>query len=751
MLEGLPAGVRALIHAPQALEDRFDSLGCVIPGVWEDAHIPLDDGRIRVVRRPSDQADAVAAILEGFGGRYGAEEVVVGVPDPELVAYVERGLSMAGVPHRFAGGTPLTATGPVPLLQALGEYLEGRSVPAFGALIRHPDLSGLLDPVRDGADVTGPLAIADRFQTEHLQASVEGPLPGGDKAAGQMRALVALLAETLSLESFEGKRRLSAWMPGILEVLVRVYGGEPLDLGNRRVRHVVEASTRIKDAAARLAVLPRGLDQEVAAAEAIAVLLADVRGELIPPDPEEEAVELLGWLELPLDDAPVVVLTGVNDRHIPEAVGADPFLPGALRSHLGMPDDGARYARDAYLLSALVHSREAVVLVAGRLSAGGDPLRLSRLLFAAPDQEVARRIRSLLDDEGVEEGDGPNQGPGNDGMPRVPEEGPPPPRDTGEPRAPVESRFRAPPQDPLRVPDPPTRIRVTDFGALLTDPYRWVLERVLNLGTLDDEAREMDGMSFGSLAHLVMERFGTSPDVTSPDPEVVEKKLGRLLDGAVHERFGRRPVPAVRIQTEQLRARLGRFALWQANRIAQGWRVVCVEQQPEPGVPFEVDGETILLRGKIDRIDFNPGTGEWAVLDYKTGDDGKGPEEIHRKGRGPNRQWVDLQLPLYRRLLAGVLKDDGTPVVPEARQAGVGLGYVLLPRTLDGVGEAMADWTQDELDEAEETARQVVRALRRGEFAFDPKARSLWKDPFDALLGRTLLPVTPEGEEGGGG
>jgi len=539
-------------------------------------------------------------------------------------------------------------------------------------------------------------------------------------------------------------------MPGILEVLVKVYGGQPLDLSNRRVRHTVEASTRIKDAAARLAVLPGGLDVEVAAGEAIGVLLADLRGEWIPPDPEEEAVELLGWLELPLDDAPAVVLAGVNDGRIPETLGADPFLPGALRRHLGMPDDGARYARDAYLLSALVHSRDAVHLVAGRVSAGGDPLRLSRLLFAAPDQEVARRIRRFLDDEEVEEGSGRPRAREAGGPPGSPAPGAPArSTEAGGPRRPAVSRFRSPPQDPLRIPDPLTRIRVTDFAGLLTDPYRWVLERILNLDPLDDEAREMDGLSFGSLAHLVLERFGTSPEVASPDPEVVGRTMGRLLDRAVQERFGRHPVPAVRIQTEQLRVRLGRFARWQADRVAQGWRVMCVEQQSDPGVPFEVDGEPILLRGKIDRIDHNEETGAWAVLDYKTGDDGKTPEEVHRKGRGAGRRWVDLQLPLYRRLLSGVLKEDGTPVVPEDRQAGVGLGYILLPKTLDGVGEAMAAWTADELAEAEETARLVVRKLRRGAFPFDPDARTPWKDPFDALLGRTLLPVTPGGEDGG--
>ena len=119
----------------------------------------------------------------------------------------------------------------------------------------------------------------------------------------------------------------------------------------------------------------------------------------IPPDPEEHAVELLGWLELPLDDAPAVIVTGVNERILPEAVGADPFLPGSLRTRLGIPDDGARYARDAYLLSALIHSRDEVHLIAGRTNSAGDPLRPSRLLFADEPTVVAERIRRYLGDE----------------------------------------------------------------------------------------------------------------------------------------------------------------------------------------------------------------------------------------------------------------------------------------------------------------------------------------------------------------
>lgn len=730
MLGSLTGPVRALVHAPEGHQDRFDAFGCVIPEGWAPAPVELDDDRIRVVGRPPEQARAVGEILRSFGGRFSAEEVVVAVPDPELVPYLEQGIAAVAVPHRFAGGTPLAETGPVRLLRTLSEYLDGRPYPAFAALLRHPEVYRLLDTGMEGMDVTGPLTVADRFQAARLQPSVEGALPGDDKDAREMRALVDRLEKTLGLESLAGARPLTDWMGEILEILVRVYGTEPADLGKRSVRHAVGSLDRIKDAAGRMALLPDRMDPEVEGVEALNLLLAELKGESIPPDPEEHAVELLGWLELPLDDAPAVVVTGVNDRHLPEAFGADPFLPATLRRWLGLPDDEARYARDAYLLSALARSREEFYLLVGRHTAAGDPLRPSRLLFAASEADVARRVRRFLGDVDREEGEREEKEP---------------------PGALRPSRFQSPPVDPLPTLDSLERISVTDFGAYLADPYRFRLERVMNLAPLEDDLREMEATTFGTLAHKVLERFGRSPEAGSPDPAVVEEKLLRLLDRAVREGFGRRPLPAVRVQVEQLRARLRRFARWQAGWVGKGWRIRMVEARPEGGVPFEVDGEAISLRGKIDRIDYNSGTGQWAIFDYKTGEGGVDPEKAHRKGKGKNRRWVDLQLPLYRHLLGGISDEGGKPLVADSGLENVSLGYIRLPKDLDQVGEALVRWSEEELEEAFEEAKRVVRALRTEPFHYDPRRPGPRDDPLAPLLGRRELPQasTERGEEGG--
>src|SRR5262249_54804417 len=71
------------------------------------------------------------------------------------------------------------------------------------------------------------------------------------------------------------------------------------------------------------------------------------------------ALDLLGWLELLWEDAPHLVVAGLNDGRVPETVAGDAFLPEALRRRLGLKTNEARFARDAYLLAALAAARAA--------------------------------------------------------------------------------------------------------------------------------------------------------------------------------------------------------------------------------------------------------------------------------------------------------------------------------------------------------------------------------------------------------
>ncbi len=457
------------------------------------------------------------------------------------------------------------------------------------------------------------------------------------------------------------------------------------------------------------------------------------------PEAERAAIELLGWLELHLDDAPALVITGVNEPFLPQSVSGDAFLPDSLRTRLGLPDNHGRYARDAYLLSAILSSRPGTVLIAGRRSSIGDPLRPSRLLFASGGRVVAERVLRFFGGEATARPPAAWTACGDS------------------------ARFRMPVEKEIVPERPIGRLRVTDFKMLLEDPYRFALERVLDLKAVEDGAAELDPLGFGSLTHDVLAEFGNSVEANGTDARAMRARLDASLDAEVTRRFGGWAAPAVAVQVELLRIRLHDFADWQASWVTQGWRVEAVETEPpDPGFTVLVDGEPFVLRGRVDRVDHNPRTGEWAVFDYKTSENGEGPEKTHRsKPREPERyggrvdadgtMWVDLQLPLYRLMLPKLVRPDGTPVFRPEGATGIKLGYIVLPSRVGGEHALFGEWTSAQLAKAEEDMAEVIRHVRGNRFVFDPgRVVPAHAGDLAVLLGvGQLVALDADDEEGG--
>ena len=261
---------------------------------------------------------------------------------------------------------------------------------------------------------------------------------------------------------------------------------------------------------------------------------------------------------------------------------------------------------------------------------------------------------------------------------------------------------------------------VTSFRTYLACPYRFYLSYVLRLTRTDDDATELDGAGFGDLAHAVLEQFGRSDVRDVTEAETIERELNHLLNELARQRFGEHPSAALRVQIEQLRLRFRALARWQANRASEGWRIEHAEKSfsDHPG-RLDVDGEPMLLTGRIDRIDVNEQTGQRMILDYKTSDAGDSPNKTHRKRSG---EWTDLQLPLYRHL-ARELGIDGP----------VGLGYIVLPKSTPNVGLLPAEWTEADLDDADRTACEVVRKIRRQQFWPPTEPPPAYSEEFAAI------------------
>jgi hypothetical protein len=278
-------------------------------------------------------------------------------------------------------------------------------------------------------------------------------------------------------------------------------------------------------------------------------------------------------------------------------------------------------------------------------------------------------------------------------------------------------------------------MRVTEFRDYLACPYRYYLRHRLGLGQLGDAAEELDGAAFGSLAHEVLAAFGKGPVATSTTADEIFAFLEKTLGRFVEEQYGRFPLAAIGVQVAQLRLRLEAFARWQAAWSAEGWRIEHVEASPAQGkASLIVDDRPMGLRGRIDRIDVNDRTGERIVFDYKTSDTARIPEKTHQK----KGEWVELQLPLYRHLLPGI------GVEGSAR-----LGYIVLPKDTGQLGQRVAQWTDDDLREADRTAEEVVRRVRDEQFWPPAEPPPAFFEEFAAVCMDDQFGAIAAAEEGG--
>lgn len=672
MLEQVADRVTAFVHAPAALADRFDEHGCLIPDAWQDARIDLQAGQMRIVQGPAEQADAVVSVIAGYDGRYRADEIVVGVLDEQLIPHLMRRLEQAQLPARWMVGKTVRETAPYRLLEALGNLVQRGRFTDLAALVRHPDVTAAL--ASHGA--TGDwLSQLDDYYHRHLPARI-GQWAGDPQEYATLRRIGAHI-EAVVRPVQRAPRSLAEWAPGIAQLLLAFYGDSVLTPDEPDSYYTLKSLEAVRAALGEFQQIPPQFAPTVSAAQAIKQLLKQVADTQLPSAHAPGQLELLGWLELPLDMAPALIATSFNEGCVPTSVNSDLFLPNTLRQQLELLDNRRRYARDAYALSVLLASRQNLTLIATRQTAAGDPLAPSRLAFATDPDTMARRALAFFRAEAGS-----------------------PPR-SAVPAAGTAGRSGFVVRRPAPLGQPISAISVTAFRSYLACPYRFYLRHVLKLASMDDAAEELGPDTFGTLLHEVLKQLENESIRDETDPDRIRRFLHETLDRYVAENYGAEQLPAVAVQLAQARARLDAFAVWQAERTRDGWRIAHVET-PGGKPPARLNlgtGTSMTLYGRIDRIDQRDD--QWAILDYKTGDTPRTPQETHFK----SNEWVDLQLPLY--LMLAQTLDIEQPLQ---------LGYIVLPRDVAKTGLLLAEWDDKMVSSAHERAREVALSIYNQEF-----------------------------------
>jgi RecB family exonuclease len=700
MLLATPASVLALVHAPSSEGARFDAVGCVDPANWDDWRIPLTDSRLRVVGGPRDQAFEMLDAVEEWNETVSLDKITVGVGDSSLTCLVTRTLAESGRDARTSTGRPVAVGRPAQLLGALADTVDSHSAIAFAALLRHPDIERyLIRKLALGGDAGPWLRSLDRFRSQHLPPRLAEfwPPESADSRTVQdaERAIDALVAPLAT-----GKRPLGEWSEPVAGVLASAYAGVAFDIhdpNGRRMAKELEAIAAalktMRDASAQTS-----FSGVVSASEAIRVALSVLAGQATPDEGDDESIEVLGWLELHLDDAPSLVITGFNEGAIPESSGVDALLPNSLRRDAGLVDDRRRFVRDVYMLTAILASRPNVRVIAGRTTAAGDPLRPSRLLFVCDDDELVKRAIDFYADET------PRQARvllsySSDN---------------------VNSLATIP--LPIRRLQPLAKVGVTSFKDYIACPYRFYLRHVEGRGALTDDYVEMDASLFGIMAHDVLRKFAGSGLQGDTDAKRIASFLFDELQTSASKQFGKERLPAVEIQLNNIRRRLEAFATFQAAHAAAGWQIERTEVDGEAQIVC-AEG-TLTVRGRIDRIDRQQSTGEALLLDYKLGDTYKSPAERHRR----KEEWVDLQLPLYRHMASALSLDSDR----------LKLGYICLCKDLRSVGLADSGWEAADFETADLKINQVASGIIRQEF-WPPRDPARYVDGFEGIcLDRSL-------------
>lgn len=683
--------VTNVVHGDEAtLGDVFLDNGTIDVDAWAAMPIDVDPNAIISVPHVDDQ---IAAVFEFLGslGPTTADQVRIVVPDEELLPPLEAAAVAEDVPLEHFEGQPATTTRLGQLLTLLGLVVERGAACTLGELIRHPDIVLWLQE----QGIATPVLTWDTVWSRHVPGRIEDlpDIVDNDAAKG-------LIAPILKLtRRLDGERPASRWGTVLMEVLVEVL--QPAASADVETTSVHEQSLEVTHRfLTELHELPPDAT-DLSAVDAILLVCAQLDSTTSQTNDRSGGVEVLGWLDAHLDDAPHLVLTGLNEGILPTTSSVDAWLPDASRRVLGLTCRDRRVARDAFLFEAMLNSGRDIQLVTARRTNDGEPLAPSGLLTRLSGKPLADRVLHLM-------------GKTEQAATRYP-----PTLADRRHRVERESTFEAKPmpQGTPRI----TSMSVTSFRSYLKDPYIFMLRRDSRIKADEVQTRhELDAMGFGTLVHDALEHWGREElDRTDPtiDAAVIAKDMHAALQTFVTARFGPHAMPGVRLQAAMARHRLSALAGVQAARARCGWRIHQVEQSFGPlwysnfeSVMFPGDAG-LKLNGRIDRVDVHEKHG-YQALDYKTGRGGESPEKVHGNEASG---WKDLQLPLYRVLLRSI----GIQIPVD------GLGYILVPPDATKCRVDIAGWTDADLADAESCAAEIIKVITSGQLVGKAKEAAL--------------------------
>lgn len=670
--------VEVWVYGPE--KAAFDQWGRPLADHWSQRALAFEawDCNLKPVATTKVTATWITAALQDAA----PESVLLGLADPRLNSIILDAFKQAQIPCYDPEGQSLHLGGVGRLTELLCQACEDPNTSTIRTLLQHPDVQAWLNVPHKG---TPCLEQLDRLFEDHLAADLATLIQFAARQPCHARLHNALVELQQQVATLTATRNFPVALAQVLQTIYankQIQPSAPAGIPWQEGAEVIR--TRLVHATEALRLFPDLSNTLIRSA-----FHHSLRRSRVYPDRPPGAHNLLGWLELLWNDAPHLILAGLNEGIVPESVIDDAFLPEALRAQLGLRTNAQRFARDAYLIEALCRRRAGrsgqIDILIPQFAADHSPLKPSRLLFQGSPDSVVRRTRQLF-------------------------------QESEEPVAAIKyhAAWKLSPPADLKL---PASLPVSAFKSYLQCPFRFFLRHILQMRPVDVDTRELNPAAFGSLLHDILAKLKQQKLDRHCDHATLIKKLRRIAEQTLKHRYGNQLSFALRLQHEALIARIIAFCERQVEDIAA--KGSCIILNTEECFEIPLNGMTV--KGRIDRID-QRGEG-LELIDYKTGNQASTPEKAHLAvvaSKAPpdhlpktalfehaNKiyRWTDLQLPLYR--LAKQEKGMQRP----------SLAYFNLGQTLEKSGFVRwEEFTDAHLASAKACASAIIEKIQAGVF-----------------------------------
>ena len=668
------------VYGPE--DAHFDRWGCPITEHWRRRPLEFETwgACLHAVNTPKT---ASAFVVESMRETE-PESTVLGLVDPRLNPIVASALSRANISTYDLEGCALYTSGVGQLAELLCQWYEDVDIALVRTLLQHPDIQAWLDLSQNAEQL---LRHLDRLFETHLAPNLTALVRFAAQASGMSDLHGALVRLKQLAEAFT---RADSFADALADALQKIYVKKQVssftETGASWKERAEAVGKKINLVAKAERIFPK-LSKDFARQ----TLRQSLRDSRIYPIRPRKAHDLLGWLELLWNDAPHLILVGLNEHCVPESITGDAFLPEALRKQLGLRCNDQRIARDAYLLEAFCRRRAGqrgcIDILVPRYAQDQQPLKPSRLLFQGTSEALLRRSRQLFLTVTA---------------------------DYVAQESSFRSAWKLKPPPGLALPN---ELSVSALKDYLHCPFRFFLRHILKMRPVDVETRELSPAAFGTLFHDTVGHLKGLILDPSTRPADLIKKLHAIAGQLFKRRYGEHLSFALRLQHEALMARIIAFAEHQVDEIEKNGKTQILNTEEV----FESSLDGMVLKGRIDRVDRRAGCLE--LIDYKTSNQPISPEKAHLKSIGKKAPpehlpeealfehdgklycWTDLQLPLY-----GIIKQQD-------QKETISLAYFNLAQTSEKSGIARWEgFTADHLNSARACAEAVIGQIKAGIF-----------------------------------